>query len=143
MVGRQARRTVPALLQAHRLEPQRIADHADAGEGHGASRQDRVQFLEERWRPGKQRQNTGRYRDQNAVVTKSPAQILANIAHRRPRQLERLGHLAQVATHQGDVSRLHSHIGTGANGDADVGLGQRRGVVDAIAHHGHHLASRL
>ena len=31
---------------------------------------------------------------------------------------------------------LHGHVGAGADGDADVGLRQRGGVVDAVADHG-------
>ena len=37
--------------------------------------------------------------------------------------------------HQRDVRRLHRHVGAGADGDADVRLGQRRRVVDAVADH--------
>jgi hypothetical protein len=30
---------------------------------------------------------------------------------------------------------VHRHVGAGAHGDADIGLGQRRRVVDAVAGH--------
>jgi len=46
----------------------------------------------------------------------------------------------QVALHQGDVGRLHGHVGTGSHGDANISPRQRRGVVDASPDHGHHLA---
>ena len=34
----------------------------------------------------------------------------------------------------------HGHVGAGAHGDADIGGGQRRRVVDAVAGHGDHAA---
>ena len=35
------------------------------------------------------------------------------------------------------------HVGAGANGDAEIGLHERRGVVDAVADHGHHASFGL
>ena len=52
----------------------------------------------------------------------------------------RVGHQARVAAHQRDAGGLHRHVGAGRHGDADVGRGQRRRVVDAVADHRHHLA---
>ena len=49
----------------------------------------------------------------------------------------------QVAPHEGDVGRLDGHVGPGPHGDADVGLGQGRGVVDAVADHRDHVALGL
>ena len=40
-----------------------------------------------------------------------------------------------VATDQRDVGRLDGDVGTAADGEADVGGGQRRRVVDAVADH--------
>ena len=50
---------------------------------------------------------------------------------------------AQVAADQRDVRGGHRHVGAGADGDAQVGLGQRRRVVDAVADHRDRLALRL
>ena len=50
---------------------------------------------------------------------------------------------AQVALHQRDAGALHRHVGAGAHRDADVGLRQRRRVVDAVAGHGDHAALGL
>ena len=38
---------------------------------------------------------------------------------------------------------FHGDVGAGAHGDADIGLRQRGGVVDAVAGHGHDSALRL
>ena len=47
----------------------------------------------------------------------------------------------QVVVDDHHVGRLHGGVGAGAaHGDAQVGTGQGGGVVDAVAHHGHHLA---
>ena len=45
--------------------------------------------------------------------------------------------------HQGEVAGLDRHVGAGAHGQAEVGLGQRGGVVDAVADHGHDPALGL
>ena len=49
----------------------------------------------------------------------------------------------QVAAHQGQVAGLDRDVGAGAHGQAEVGLGQRGGVVDAVAHHRHDAALGL
>ncbi len=41
-----------------------------------------------------------------------------------------------------DAGRLDGHVGAGADGDADVGPGQRRGVVHAVADHRHACGPR-
>ena len=53
------------------------------------------------------------------------------------------GHGQQVAADQGQVGRLDRGVGAGAHGQAQVGLGQRGGVVDAVADHRHHPAGGL
>ena len=42
---------------------------------------------------------------------------------------------AQVALDQRDAGALHRDVGAGAHRDADIGLRQRRRVVDAVAGH--------
>ena len=42
---------------------------------------------------------------------------------------------AQVALHQRDARALHRDVGAGAHRDADVGLRERRRVVDPVARH--------
>ena len=59
---------------------------------------------------------------------------------RRARRLSRTakGSLAQIVGHQRHVGRLQGGVGAGgAHGDAHGGPRQRRGIVDAVADHGH------
>ena len=56
---------------------------------------------------------------------------------------ERDGDVEGVAAHEDDVGGLDGYVGAGADGDADVGLGQGGGVVDAVADHGDLLATLL
>ena len=50
---------------------------------------------------------------------------------------------AQVAAHQREVAGLDGDVGAGAHGEAEVGLGERGGVVHAVADHGHDPALGL
>ena len=49
-------------------------------------------------------------------------------------------HAARVVGGQHDAGGLDRDVGAGADRDADVGAGQRRGVVDAVADHRDPLA---
>src|SRR5699024_127521 len=49
----------------------------------------------------------------------------------------------QVAAHEGDVGGLDGDVGAGAHGQAEVGLGEGGGVVDAVADHRDDLALGL
>ena len=49
----------------------------------------------------------------------------------------------QVAADQGQVGGLDGDVGAGAHRDAQVGLGQRGGVVDPVADHRDHPALAL
>ena len=48
----------------------------------------------------------------------------------------------EIALHQGDAGAVHGDLGAGAHGDADIGCGEGRGVVDAVARHGDDAAFR-
>ena len=56
---------------------------------------------------------------------------------------DRAGDGEQVTADQGQVTGLHCGIAAGAHGQAQVGLGQRGGVVDPVAGHRHHPAGVL
>ena len=48
---------------------------------------------------------------------------------------DRVGGGAQVAADEGEVAGLDGDVGAGAHREAEVGRGQRGGVVDAVADH--------
>lgn len=51
--------------------------------------------------------------------------------------IEDLGKVAQILTHEGDIGGLNGHVGAhGPHGNADVGAGERRGVVDSVTDDG-------
>ena len=56
--------------------------------------------------------------------------------------VDRVGHRAQVAADQGQVGGLDRRVGAGAHRQAQVGLGERGGVVDPVADHGDRPAPR-
>ena len=64
------------------------------------------------------------------------------------RMVARLKSMAVAASsqgilHQHDVGGVDGDVRARADGDADVRAGQRRGVVDAVADHGHLVALLL
>ena len=58
-------------------------------------------------------------------------------------QLDGGGNVCRVGVHEHHVCRANGNVGTGANGNAHVGAGKRRGVVDAVTHHSHLVALAL
>ena len=58
------------------------------------------------------------------------------LRHRRRRQMPRAHDAVEIALQQRHAGAFHGDVGAGAHGDADIGGGQRRRVVDAVAGHG-------
>ena len=52
--------------------------------------------------------------------------------YKRQRQAKDRLDIARVGSHQNDIGRFHRHIRSCADGNAEIGLDQRRGVVDPI-----------
>ena len=67
---------------------------------------------------------------------------MLNVAHRALADRERIHNTTQIARHQNDISSLDSNIGASADGDADVGHCQRRGIVDTVPDEGQFLSVR-
>ena len=63
--------------------------------------------------------------------------MVARLSRRRARTMPR-----QVALEQRDAGALDGDVGAGAHGDADIGGGQRRRIVDAVAGHRDDAARR-
>ena len=64
------------------------------------------------------------------------------LRERRAALLDRPHDRGEVVVEEHEVGRLAGHVGAGpAHRDADVGLVQRRAVVDTVPGHGHHVTA--
>src|SRR5204862_1287881 len=70
------------------------------------------------------------------VVDESKKQVLPDVAHHGPAQVDCLDDAVEIAFYEGDTGALHRHIGSGSHGNADVGSREGRRIVDAVARHG-------
>ncbi len=79
----------------------------------------------------------------DAVEGERQPQVLLGLRIRAAADLVGVHHRAEPVAHDDDVGGLDGDVGAGADGDADVGLHQRRGVVYAVADHDHAVALLL
>ena len=78
------------------------------------------------------------------VVGEVVREEAADVGERRPALLDRGDDRGEVVVEQDQVGGLARHVGArSAHGDADVGLLERRAVVDPVAGHRHDVARRL
>jgi hypothetical protein len=115
-------------------EAQAVGDDGHAAHRHGRGRHRRCEEQSEH-----RVERARRHRDAHHVVRERPEEILLDDAERAARQPHRLWDPGQVAAHERHVAGLDRHVGAGAHGDADIGLGQGRRVVEPVAHHSDHL----
>ena len=87
-------------------------------------------------KPEKRIKNPRRDRHAQRVIEERKREVLADVRHRRPAQPPGADNPFQVAFDKRHAGTLHRDIGAGAHGDADIGLRQRRRIVDAVAGHG-------
>ena len=78
----------------------------------------------------------GRQRDGDGVVGERPAEVLADAPARDADEEEGFEHALEALAGDDDVGGFGGQRGGRAEGDAEVGLGQRRRVVAAVADHG-------
>ena len=88
-------------------------------------------------------QDTGGNGHAYQVIDERPKQILTDGTGGEYRKADGVAYLAQVGRNQGHFSHIHRQIASLPHRDAEVGLRQRRTVVDAVTHHRHMLAFRL
>ena len=69
------------------------------------------------------------------VVEECPEEILAYGAYGELRETYRLGYLARIRRDDCHACGRDGYVTATAHGDTEVGLGQRRAVVDAVAGH--------
>ena len=89
------------------------------------------------------KQASDRERDRGDVVGEGPEEVALDRAQRPAGEADRVRRRAQVARDEGDVAGFDRNVGAGADRDPEVGLGERRSVVDAVADHGDDLAGLL
>ena len=79
-------------------------------------------------------------RELGHVVGEVVGEEAADVDEGGPTLLDRGDDRGEVVVEQHEVGRLAGDVGAGAaHGDPDVGLVERRAVVDAVAGHGHHV----
>ena len=81
-----------------------------------------------------------RHRQAEHVVAECPKEILANVAHSRSRERQCREHGLHAVPHEHNIARLCAHVHARAHSHAHIGGSQGRGIVDAVAHHAHHVA---
>src|SRR2546426_628186 len=69
------------------------------------------------------------------AVSHGRAEVLAHLAEGGAADLDRRCDVERVRPHQDDVGGLDRDVGAGADREADIGLCERRRVVDAVADH--------
>ena len=112
------------------LQAEAVGHHEDRGQGHRGGGDDRVEQAERG------------QRDRRHVVAERPAEVDADRREGGARQPDRVGHAAQVVAEQDHVGGADRHVGAGAEGEPEVGGGEGRAVVDAVADHRHPVPAR-
>ncbi len=119
------------LVQTEEIEPQRVCHNAEARKTHCERAKHRLQ------RPAEDRDPYARgERDADDIIDERPEKILTNVAQRRAAEPDGGGHVAHAAFHKHNVRRVDGDVRSGADGETDVRARKRRGIVDAVAHHG-------
>ena len=113
------------------LQAKAVGEDADRAESHGGSGDGGVEQ-----KSGERVEDAGGDGDAEQVVAESPAQVLAHDAEGMAGEAESGDDLRRVAAQEDGVSGFTGKIGAGADGETGVGLGERGGVVDAVADHG-------
>ena len=113
------------------VQPQGVGHHTEAAQAHRRRAEHGVQGQAEG------DEQTGSQGNPHAVVEESPEQVLVDVPQCGPAHADGGGHIGKAALHQHHVRRVDGHVGARADGDADIRPGQGRGIVDAVAHHGH------
>ena len=118
-------------LQLEVAEAEGVGDYADGTEAHGGGGEDGAEQDAEEGV-----EDAGGDGDSEGVVDEGEEKILADVAHGGLAQLAGAEDSGEVSFDEGDAAAFHGDVGAGAHGDADVGLREGGGVVDAVAGHG-------
>ena len=121
---------VLGAVQVEQVQPQSVADDAEARQAHGGRAEHRVQRQTER------DEHTSGQRDADDIINERPEQVFVDVAQGCAAQADGGGHIGELGVHQHDISRIDGDIRARTNGDAGVGAGQCGRIVDAVADHG-------
>ena len=130
------RRRLPVLImlclvKTEEIETQRVRYDAEARKTHRERAEHRLK------RPAENRDPYARgERDADDIIDERPEKILTNVAQRRAAEPNGGGNVAHAAFHKHNVRGVDGDVRSGADGETDVRARERRGVVDAVAHHG-------
>ena len=121
--------------QTDGAQPQRIADDQNRAQAHRRAGDHRIEQQAEG-----RIEHAGRERHRERIEDKGEEQVLPDVAHGGAAEMPRAHDASQIAFDQGDAGAFHRDIGAGAHGDADLGLGERRRIIDAVTRHGDEAA---
>ena len=121
----------PGAVHVEEVQPERVGDDAETGEAHGRRAEHGVQLPAEELDEHARRQ-----RDADHIVDERPEQVLVDVAQRGAAEADGGGNVRKPTLHQHHVRGVDGHVRARADGDARVCGGERRCVVDAVAHHG-------
>ena len=119
-------------------QPVGVGDHGQRGQCHRRGGDHRTE-------PQSQGgvEHAGGDRDAHDVVEECERQVLADVAHGGPGQVDRGDQPGRCPGDQRDVGGLDGHVGTGSDGQPHIGLGQGGGIVDPVADHADRAALGL
>ena len=112
-------------------EAKRVRDDAHRAHAHGRRRNHRI---EEETEHGIE--DACRDRNTDHIVGKRPEEVLPDVAHDGAGKIHCAHDALGRITHEDDVGARARGIRAAAHCNARIGLGERRRVIDAVAHHG-------
>ena len=113
------------------VESQRIGDDKEARYTHGGGAEHRVHF------PAAERdKQTSRQRNADDVVAERPEKVFADVLQGRASESDRGGDIRGTAVDEDGVRSIDGDIGTGTDGNPEIGACQRRCIVDTVTDHG-------
>src|SRR5258708_692146 len=120
-----------ARLKFEIAEAESVGDDRDRAEAHGGAGEHRAEQPAENGI-----EYAGGDGDAESVVKKSEEQILFDVADGGAAKFSGAQDAAQIAFEQSDAGGFDGDVGAGTHGDADMGGGESRSVIDAVAGHG-------
>src|SRR5258708_12774311 len=119
-----------ARLKFEIAEAESVGDDRDRAEAHGGAGEHGTEEPAENGI-----EYTGSDGDAESVVKKSEEQILFDIADGGAAEFSGAQDAAQIAFEQSDAGGFDGDVGARTHGDADIGGGESRSLIDAVPGH--------